>query len=153
MSQEDEKPRYPVNIPPNVGKPGGPRFLDVLSYHLGTKLQKFAGGHRTLNKATMEEMFDCVSETVHNVFAKSSQNICEDARCWVAQKMYETIKIGDSPIITREEDTWKHDVHPVYKICKLDRVPLTDLRLIAGLFSESTFAYEIMDELKRRGAR
>lgn len=151
MNQEDPKPRYPVNIPPNVGKPGGPRFLDVLSYHLGTKIQKFVG--QPLNKQTQEAMFDCVSETVHNVFAKGSQNIHEDARCWLAQKMYETIKIGDSPIITREEDTWKHDVHPVYKICKLDSVPLTDLRLIAGLFSESTFAYEIMDELKRRGAR
>lgn len=150
---EETKPRYPVTIPPNVGKPGGPRFLDVLNYHLGTKLQKFADGTRTLNRSTMDEMFDCVSETVHNVFSKGSQNIHEDARCWIAQKMYETIKVGDSPIITRDEDTWKHEVHPVYTKCKLDRVPLQDVRLIAGLFSESSFAGDIMDELKRRGAR
>lgn len=151
MSDEQNKPPYPVTIPPNVGKPGGPRFLDVLNYHLGVKLQKFRG--QSLNRTTMEAMFDCVSETIHNVFAQGSQNIHEDARCWIAQKMYETIKVGDSPIITRDEDTWKHDVHPVYQKCKLDRVPLTDLRLIAGLFSESSFAGEILDELRRRGER
>ena len=144
---------YPIQIPANVGKPGGPRFLDVLSYHLGIKLQKFADGTRKLDKVTMEEMFDCVSETIHNVFAKGSQNIREDARCWLAQRMYETIKIGDSTIITRDEDTWKHDVNPVYQRCELDRVPLGDVRLIAGLFSEATFADEILEELKRRGAR
>ncbi len=151
--QDNSNPQnpYPVQIPKNVGKPGGPRFVDVLSYHLGIKLQKFVGG--TLNKDTQEAMFDCVSETIHNVFAKGSQNIHEDARCWIAQKMYETIKVGDSPIITRDEDTWKHNVHPVYQKCKLDRVPLQDVRLIAGLFSESSFAGEILDELKRRGVR
>jgi len=153
MNDQDNPPTnpYPVQIPKNVGKPGGPRFVDVLCYHLGIKLQKFVG--KTLTKDSMEEMFDCVSETIHNVFAKGSQNISEDARCWIAQKMYETIKVGDSPIITREEDTWKHDVHPVYLKCKLDHVPLQDLRLIAGLFSEASFASEILDELKRRGAR
>lgn len=150
MNDPNQYP-VPVTLPPNVGKPGGPRFLDVLNYHIGIKLQKFIG--KSLNKDTMELMYDSVAETVHGVFAKGSQNIHEDARCWLAQKMYETIKVGDSPIITREEDTWKHNVHPVYQKCSLDRVPLTDLRLIAGLFSEATFAGQILDELKKRGSR
>jgi hypothetical protein len=67
--------------------------------------------------------------------------------------MYECIKVGDSPIITRDEETWKHGVHPVYQRCTLDHVPLNDLRLIAGLFSEATFAGQILDELKRRSTR
>jgi hypothetical protein len=150
MTDQSQYP-IPITLPPNVGKPGGPRFLDVLNYHIGIKLQKFVGGK--LNKETMELMYDCVAETVHGVFSKGSQNIHEDARCWLAQKMYETIKVGDSPIITRDEDTWKHNVHPVYQKCTLERVPLQDLRLIAGLFSEATFASQILDELKRRGAR
>ncbi len=150
MNDPNQYP-VPVPMPPNVGKPGGPRFLDVLNYHIGIKLQKYIG--KNLNKETMELMYDCVAETVHGVFAKGSQNIHEDGRCWLAQKMYETIKIGDSPIITREEDTWKHNVHPVYRKCTLEHVPLTDLRLIAGLFSEATFASQILDELKKRGAR
>ncbi len=150
MSDKNQYP-VPVALPPNVGKPGGPRFLDVLNYHIGIKLQKFV--QMSFNKETMELMYDCVAETVHGVFSKGSQNIHEDARCWLAQKMYETIKIGDSPIITRDEDTWKHEVHPVYQKCTLERVPPTDLRLIAGLFSEATFGPQILDELKRRGLR
>lgn len=150
MSNQSNYP-VPIAIPPNVGKPGGPRFLDVLNYHIGIKLQKFVG--RSLNKETMELMYDCVAETIHGVFSMGSQNIHEDARCWIAQKMYETIKVGDSPIITRDEDTWKHNVHPVYQKCTLERVPLADLRFIAGLFSEASFAGLIHDELKRRGAR
>lgn len=142
---------YPVSIPPNVGKPGGPRFLDVLNYHIGIKLQKFVGG--SLNREAMENMYDCVAETVHGVFSQSGRDLHEDARCWLAQKMYECIKIGDSPIITRDEDTWKHTVHPVYQKCTLERVPLTDLRFIAGLFNEAAFAPQIVDELKRRGVR
>lgn len=138
-------------IPANIGKPGGPRFLDLLNFHIGTKLQKFVG--RSLDKETMELMYDAVAETVHGTFTQSTRGIHEDARCWLAQKMYETIKIGDSPIITREADTWKHEVHPVYQKCKLDRVPDDDLRYIAGLFNEATFAGEILDELKRRGIR
>lgn len=140
-----------ITLPPNVGKPGGPRFLDVLNYHLGMKLQRFLGG--ALTQELMEEMFDCVSETVQNVFSSGSQNLHEDARCWIAQKMYETIKVGDSPIITRDESTWKHSVRPVYQRCTLERVPDQDLRLIAGLFSDASFADSIMEELKKRGMR
>lgn len=153
MSDENQDYPVPITIPPNVGKPGGPRFLDVLNFHLGTKLQRFAGKGLVLNKDTMEQMYELVAETVHGVFMHGSQNISEDARCWLAQRMYETIKIGDSPIITREEETWKHGVRPVYQKATLERVPMSDLRLIAGLFSEATFAGQIHDELKKRGAR
>lgn len=144
-------PPVPVNIPPNVGKPGGPRFLDVLNYHVGVKLQRFVG--QTLDRASMEGMYACVLETVDGVFSKGSQNIHEDARRWLAQRMYDCIKIGDSPIITRDEDTWKHDVRPIYEKATLDRAPLADVRLIAGLFSESSFAGDILEELRRRGVR
>ena len=150
MSDQNPYP-VPIKLPANVGKPGGPRFLDVLNYHIGIKLQKFVG--KTLDKDLMEDMYECVAETIHGVFSMCSQNIHEDARCWLAQKMYETIKIGDSPIITRDEDTWKHNVHPVYQKCTLERVPMTDLRLIAGLFSEASFAGQIHDEFKKRGMR
>lgn len=145
------KPTMPIAIPPNVGKPGGPRFVDVLGYHLGIKLQKYVG--QNLTRDTMNDMYECVRETVHNVFSQGSQNVHEDAREWLAQKLYSTIKIGDSPIITRDETTWKHDVSPVFEGKTLARASDQDVRLIAGLFSESTFAGEIMDELKRRGMR
>ncbi len=138
-------------IPKNIGKPGGPRFLDVLNYHIGTKLQKFV--HCRLDKETMEQMYLSVSETIQGVFTQSTRGIHEDARCWLSQKMYETIKIGNSEIITRDVDTWNHGVVPVYQKCNLDRVPDNDLRYIAGLFNEAPFAYEILDELKRRGIR
>ncbi len=141
----------PIALPPNVGKPGGPRFMDVLNYHLGVKLQVFTG--EPLNRDTMGKMYELVNETVQNIFSKGSQNVHEDARIWLAQRMYECIKIGDSTIITRDEDTWKHEVRPVYQRMTLDRVPLSDVRLIAGLFSESTFASELLTELKKRGVR
>lgn len=138
-------------IPNNIGKPGGARFLDLLNFHIGTKLQKFVG--MPLNKDSMELMYDAVAETVHGTFTQSTRGIHEDARCWLAQKMYETIKIGDSPIITRETDTWKHEVHPVYQKCTLKNVPDSDLRYIAGLFNEASFAGEILDEIKNRKIR
>ncbi len=138
-------------IPANTGKPGGPRFLDVLNYHLNVKLQRFVG--QSLSRETMEKMYECVADTIHGTFTHTSRTIHEDTHCWLAQKMYETIKVGDSPIITREEDTWRHDVHPVYQRCSLKNVPDTDLRFIAGLFSEASFAGDILDELKRRGIR
>ena len=138
-------------IPNNIGKPGGPRFLDLLNFHIGTKLQKFVG--MSLTKDTMELMYDAVAETIHATFTQSTRGIHEDARCWLAQKMYETIKIGDSPIITRETDTWKHEVHPVYQKCTLKSVPDSDLRYIAGIFNEASFAGQILDEIKNRNIR
>jgi hypothetical protein len=138
-------------IPKNIGKPGGPRFLDVLNYHINFKLQNFVG--QSLNRETMENMYDCVAETVHGVFTPSTRPIHEDARCWLAQKMYESVKVGDSPIITRDSETWKHDVHPVYMKCDLKNVPDSDLRYIAGLFNEASFAPLILDELKSRNIR
>lgn len=150
MSDQNQYP-IPIHMPPNLGKPGGARFLDVLNFHLGMKLQKFVG--QTLSRETMEGMYEAVRETVHGVFSSGRQNIHEDAREWLSQKLYECVKVGDSPIITRDEETWKHDVRPVYQKRTLERVPLQDVRLIAGLFNEATFAGEILDELKKRGAR
>ena len=137
------------NLPSNFGSPGGPRFLDVLNFHLGTKLQQYVG--RVLDQQTMAEMFECVRETVHGVFSHSSQNIASEAREWLSQRLYECIKIGDNQIITREEDTWKHSVTPMYERANLARVSDSDIRLLAGLFSEASFSGDIRDELRRRG--
>ncbi len=137
---------YP--LPNNFGMPGGPRFLDVLNLHIGAKLQSFT--YRVLDEATMREMYQCVNETIQGVFSKSSQNVSDDARRWLSQKMYECIKISDSQIITRDEETWKHSVRPIYEAATLRNVPDTDLRLLAGLFSDATFAHELVEELKRR---
>ena len=149
----EEQNRNPLNIklPSNLGKPGGVRFLDVLNYALNIKLQKCKS--MFLTQKNMEFMYELVSETVIPTLKKASVGLHDDTCCWVAQRMYETIKVGSSPIITRDESSWSHDVAPVYAKCTLERVPDSDVRLIAGLFDQASFADEIKQELKRRNLR
>lgn len=145
MIQKDK-----FGLPNNFGEPGGPRFLDVLNQHIGAKLQVFQG--KPLNKENMEAMYQSVSETIHGLFMRSGRNIHEDARCWLAQQLYECIKISDSAIVTRDVETWKYTPTAVYQKCTLSKVPLDDLRFIAGLFSDASFNFKILEELKARRA-
>jgi hypothetical protein len=128
--------------------PTTPRFADILEYHLNLRLQEFVKA--PLNNSSMVEMFEIIKHTVDEVFSKSSQNISEHARSWIAQQFYLSIKISDSQIITDDFDSYKHSVAKVFDATDISKIPTNELRLIGGLFSDSTFAQDILKEIRSR---
>jgi hypothetical protein len=128
--------------------PTAPRFADILEYHLNLRLQEFV--KHSLNNSSMVEMYEIIKHTVDEVFSKSSQNISDNTRSWIAQQFYLSIKISDSQIITDDFDTYKHGVAKVFDAIEISKLPTNELRLIGGLFSESTFATDILKEIRNR---
>lgn len=132
-----------MNAPP-------PRFAEMLEYHLNIKLQKFAGTGKGLTRSNMEDMYGIIKEIVHSVFSKSSRNLSDVTKDWVAQKYYEAIKFSDTKVLTEDPDTWDYSVAPVFQEANIGKIPSDDLRLIAGLFNETVFYEDIEEELRKR---
>lgn len=124
------------------------RFAEILEHHLNVRLQKHVGSN--LNESTLSKMYEEIKECVDKVFFNSKMNLTDESRKWIAVKYYESLKFSDSVIITGDSETWKYGV--THKFVKPDvkKIPDTDLRFMAGIFSEMTFADEIIKELKSR---
>jgi hypothetical protein len=124
------------------------RFAEILEHHLNVRLQKHVGS--SLNQSTLGKIYEEIQECVDKIFYNSKMNLSDESRKWIACKYYEALKFSDSVIITGDSETWKYSV--THKFVKPDvkRIPDSDLRFMAGLFSEMTFSDEITLEMKNR---
>ena len=76
------------------------RFVDVLVHFMNRGLQKWV--HTPFTKTTMYEIYQFVLETVDATFGRSQVNFTQNAKTWIAQELYSSIKIG-TPIVTGKQ--------------------------------------------------
>lgn len=140
-----------IPIPKDLGKPGGPRFMDLLYYHLNLKVSGFAGQHAT--KETLEDIYDTILQTIGETMNRTgiSRKTCE----FLAQRIYESIKISSNVVQLPAPEDWEHSTRGkhVYDRVLVDQLPPTELRLVAGLFSDSVFAEELREGIAKLSVR
>jgi hypothetical protein len=125
-----------------------PRFAHLLEYHLNVKLQSFVG--KKLQRDTMSEMYLSIKHTIDKTFSKSSMNPTTQAKDWLAQQYYETIRASSAKISDNDPLMWDNAVAPVYVPVDISSIPSQELMLFAGLFNETIFAEKIDRELRNR---
>lgn len=144
---------FHMPIPKDLGKPGGPRFMDLLYYHLNVKLQEAAGG--SLTKEALEDMYDIILQTVGETFSRTNAGVSQKAYRFLSQRIYESIKISTKTIQLPNPEDWdvstknKH----VYDRIKIEELQPAELRLFAGLFSDSLFADELREGVAKLNVR
>lgn len=126
------------------------RFVDVLQHFLNRGLQSWAAQGASLDRESMEGMYEYILKTINELFAKSSQNLSEDTKKWVAQQLYLTIKVKKQGSLDLPDGSNLVSVHPVFELASIKRIPTNELRLIGGLLSDCEFAADIAKELKTR---
>jgi hypothetical protein len=142
-----------IPIPKDLGKPGGPRFMDLLYYHLNLKIASFAGPGQHATKETLEDIYDTILQTTGETMNRTgiSRKTCE----FLAQRIYESIKFSSHSVQLPSPEDWEHSTRGkhVYDRVPVEQLPPAELRLVAGLFSDSVFAEELRQGIAKLNVR
>ena len=126
------------------------RFIDVLQHFLNRGLQGFLSADGTMTREDFEGMYEYILQTVNELFAKSSQNLTEDTKRWVAQQLYLSIRMKEQGALELPGGENLIAPPPVFEKTPIARVPTDELRIIGGLLSDCDFAHDILAELRSR---
>lgn len=124
------------------------RFADVLQGVLNKGLQHWIKDD--LTPETSGEIYEYILKSVNEIFSKSSQNLTEASRTWIAQQLFLTIKIRNTSIIVEDDAGYFISPFKVFEDVSIKNLPTDELRIVGGLFSDCDFACEIATELKKR---
>lgn len=116
------------------------RFVELLEGYLVKVLQK-KFGKVTLTNEMLREMRDEIRTRVDGVFDKSSFKLTPEARGWVSNQFFKTIKVSEDQII--------NDVVVINEY-KLSAMPYSDIELLKNLFNETIMGQELLEEYKLR---
>jgi hypothetical protein len=125
-------------------------MCDVLQHLLNRGLQSWAAQGASMDRESLEGMYEYVLKSINELFSASSQNLTEETQRWVAQQFYLSIRIKKQGSIELPDGSHMISVYPVFEPASIKRIPTDELRLIGGLFSDCDFAPEIAKELKTR---
>lgn len=126
------------------------RMIDVLQHALNRGLQTWTrAGANVVGRDAFEGMYEYIFTSVMDLFQQASFNLSENAKKWMIQKLYLSIRYRpEGKIITSEEDL---ETPPkVFESVNISEIPDSDLRMLGSLLSDCDFAHEISQELRRR---
>lgn len=126
------------------------RMVDVLQHLLNRGLQSWAAQGASMDRESLEGMYEYILKSINELFSASSQNLTDETRKWIAQQFYLTIRIKKQGGIEMPDGSHLISVYPVFQPADIKRIPTDELRLIGGLFSDCDFAPDIAKELKTR---
>ncbi len=126
------------------------RFIDVLQHALNRGLQSFLSPDGSMTHQDFEGMYEYIFQSVNDLFSKSSQNLAEETKRWIAQQLYLSIKMRKQGDLILEDDSNLISPPRVFELTPIQRIPNDELRIIGGLLSDCEFAADIAKELKTR---
>jgi hypothetical protein len=116
------------------------RFSKLLELHLLNVVRKKFTNEQ-LTPATLRMIRDEIRSHVDAIFAKSSFKLSEEARGWVANQYFKSIKVNnDQPV---------SDLVIINEF-KLDKLTYSELELLKNLFNETAPGQELLVEWDRR---
>lgn len=128
------------------------RMIDVLQHFLNRGLQSFLSPDGSMTQQDFEGMYEYILHTVNELFSKSSQNLTEDTKRWVAQQLYLSIKMRKQGDLILEDESNLISPPRVFELTPIERIPNNELRIVGGLLSDCEFAGDIAKELRARSA-
>lgn len=124
------------------------RLIDILQDLLSRGLQDWT--QTSVNRESFEGMYGYLEHSIMELFAKASFNLTHDAKRWMAQKLYLSIRYTVPGQIAMPDNSHLHSAPKVFDEIDIRLIPTEDLRMLGSLLSDCDFAPEVAKELRRR---
>lgn len=127
------------------------RFMDVCQHALNRGLQNWTReGSNKVGREAFEGMYEYIFESVMDLFSQASFNISEDAKKWMVQKLYLSIRFRTQGQVALPDGSELQAPAKVFEEVDIKEIRDSDLRMLGSLLSDCDFAVEIAQELRRR---
>ncbi len=124
------------------------RFCEVLEHYLNRGLQVWA--NETVNKNSFEGMYEHIEKSIFELFSKTSFNFTTDTKRWITQQLYLGIRFSTAGSVVLSDGSNLKSPPKIFDSVDIRLIPNDELRLCAGIFSETEFAIDIITEIRRR---